>query len=73
METMKYEILYNTMISGKLTTCVCTAQDSKGRYWGFTITEEQAKDRVAALKEVGIEAWYNEINNSHWVNDGWID
>ena len=36
------------------------------------ITEEQAKDRVAALAEIGIDAWYEEINNSHWINDGWI-
>ena len=69
---MKYQILFKTIINGELTTCVCDARDMKGRYWGFTYTEEQAKDRVASLAEIGIDAWYEEINNSHWVNDGWI-
>lgn len=69
---MKYQILFKTIINGELTTCVCDARDMKGRYWGFTYTEEQAKDRVAALAEIGIDAWYEEINNNHWVNDGWI-
>ena len=69
---MKYQILFKTIINGELTTCVCDARDMKGRYWGFTYTEEQAKDRVAALTEIGIDAWYEEINNNHWVNDGWI-
>lgn len=69
---MKYQILFKTIINGELITCVCDARDQKGRYWGFTYTEEQAKDRVAALAEIGIDAWYEEINNSHWVNDGWI-
>ena len=69
---MKYQILFNTMVNNELTACVCGAKDSKGRFWCFTYTEEQAKDRVASLKEVGIDAWYEEIDNSHWVNDGWI-
>ena len=69
---MKYQILFKTIINGELVTCVCDAKDQKGRYWGFVLTEEQAKDRVAALAEIGIDAWYEEINNSHWVNDGWI-
>ncbi len=69
---MKYEILYNTLINGELTTCVCGEQDAKGNCWCFTATEKQAQDRVAALKEVGIEAWYDEIDSDHWVNDGWI-
>lgn len=69
---MKYQILFKTIINGELTTCVCDARDMKGRYWGFTYTEEQAKDRVASLAEIGIDAWYEEIINSHWVNDGWI-
>ena len=69
---MKYQILFNTIINNELTTCVCDAKDSKGRYWCFVYTEEQAKDRVASLKEVSIDAWYEEIDNSHWVNDGWI-
>ena len=69
---LKYEILFNTIINNELTTCVCDAKDSKGRYWCFVYTEEQAKDRVTALAEVGIDAWYEEIDNSHWTNDGWI-
>lgn len=51
--------------------CICTAQDSKGREWGFAITEEQAQDRVASLAEVGIQATYEPIGESHWVNN-WI-
>lgn len=50
---------------------ICTAKDSKGRYWGFTITEEQAQDRVASLLAVGIQATYEPINSTHWVNN-WI-
>lgn len=69
---MKYQILFKTIINGEFTTCVCDARDMKGRYWGFTYTEEQAKDRVASLAEIGIDAWYEEITNSHWVNDEWI-
>ena len=69
---LKYEILFNTIINNELTTCLCDAKDLKGRYWCFTYTEEQAKDRVAALADVGIDAWYDEIDSSHWVNDGWI-
>lgn len=69
---MKYQILFKTIVNGELTTCVCDARDMKGRYWGFTYTEEQAKDRVASLAEIGIDAWYEEITNSHWVNDEWI-
>ena len=69
---MKYQILFNAMTNDKLTAYLCDAKDSKGRYWCFTRTEEQAKDRVASLKEVGIDAWYEEIDNSHWINDGWI-
>lgn len=69
---MKYEILYKTTVNGELTICVCGERDAKGNYWCFTATEKQAQDRVAALKAIGIEAWYNEINNKHWVNDGWI-
>lgn len=69
---MKYEILYKTTVNGELTTCVCGERDVNGNYWCFTATEKQAQDRVADLKAVGIEAWYNEINNEHWVNDGWI-
>ena len=51
--------------------CVCCDKDSKGRYWGFTLTEEQAKDRVASLAEVGISATYEPISNNHWVNN-WV-
>lgn len=69
---MKYKILFNTIINNELTTCVCGVEDSKGRCWCFVYTEEQAKDRVAALAEVGIDAWHEEIDNSHWVNNGWI-
>ena len=50
---------------------ICTAKDSKGRYWGFAITEEQAQDRVASLANVGIQATYEPINENHWVNN-WI-
>lgn len=69
---LKYKILFNTMVNNELTACVCNAKDSKGRFWCFTYTEEQAKDRVASLKKVGIDAWYEEIDNSNWINDGWI-
>lgn len=51
--------------------CVCCDRDSKGRCWGFTLTEEQAQDRVASLAEVGISATYEPIDNTHWVNN-WI-
>lgn len=70
---MKYQILFNAMTNDKLIAYLCDAKDTKGRYWCFTATEEQAKDRVASLKEVGIDAWYEEIDNSHWINDGWIE
>lgn len=50
---------------------ICTAKDSKGREWGFTLTEEQAQDRVASLADVGIQATYEPINENHWVNN-WI-
>ena len=69
---LKYEILFNTIINNELTTCLCDAKDLKGRYWCFTYTEEQAKDRVAALAEVGIDAWYKEIGKNHWINENWI-
>lgn len=59
----KYQIIANG--------CVCCDKDSKDRYWGFTLTEEQAKDRVASLAEVGISATYELINNNHWVNN-WV-
>ena len=72
MKIMKYEILFNTIINNELTTCLCDAKDLKGRYWCFTYTEEQAKDRVTALAEVGIDAWYKEIGKNHWVNEDWI-
>ena len=51
--------------------CVCCDKDSKGRYWGFTYTEADAQDRVASLAEVGINATYEPIGGSHWVNN-WI-
>ena len=63
----RFQILFNY----KGTTCVCDEKDSKGRYWCFTDTEEQAKDRVASLAEVGITATYEPIDASHWVNN-WI-
>lgn len=69
---MKYQILFNAMTNDKLIAYLCDAKDAKGRYWCFTRTEEQAKDRVTSLKEVGIDAWYEEIDNNHWINDGWI-
>lgn len=69
---MKYQILFNAITNDKLIAYLCDAKDAKGRYWCFTATEEQAKDRVASLKEVGIDAWYEEIDNNHWINDGWI-
>lgn len=69
---MKYQILFNAMTNDKLIAYLCDAKDAKGRYWCFTATEEQAKDRVASLKEVDIDAWYEEIDNNHWINDGWI-
>lgn len=50
---------------------VCCDRDSKGRYWGFTATEDQAKDRVASLAEVGINATYEPITENHWVNN-WV-
>ena len=50
---------------------ICTAKNSKGRYWGFTLTEEQAQDRVESLANVGIQATYEPINENHWVNN-WI-
>lgn len=50
---------------------ICIAKDSKGNTYGFTQTEEAAKDRVASLAEVGIVAVYEPIGPSHWVND-WI-
>ena len=69
---MKYEILFKTIINNELVTCLCGEQDSLGRCWAFTYSEEQAKDRVAALAEVGIDAWYKEIGKDHWVNESWI-
>ena len=69
---MKYQILFNAMTNDKLIAYLCDAKDAKGRYWCFTATEEQAKDRVASLKEVDIDAWYEEIDNNHWINDSWI-
>lgn len=59
----KFQIIVND--------CVCTARDSKGRHWGFTLTEEQAVDRVQSLAEVGIQATYEPIGENHWVNN-WI-
>lgn len=59
----KFQILANGNI--------CTTKDSKGREWGFTLTEEQAQDRVASLANVGIQATYEPINENHWVNN-WI-
>ena len=69
---MEYQILFKTIINNELITCLCDAKDSKGHYWCFVSTEDQAKNRIKALKEVGIDAWYEEITNNHWVNDGWI-
>lgn len=68
---MKYQILFNTVVCGQPCVCVCDVKDSKGRYWGFTATEEQAKDRVQALAEAGIVATYEPIDGNHWVNN-WI-
>ena len=50
---------------------LCDKVDSKGRCWCFTLTEEQAQDRVASLAEVGIVATYEPIDNNNWVNN-WI-
>lgn len=63
----KFQILFTY----KGETCVCDEKDSKGRYWCFTDTEEQAQDRVASLAEVGITATYEPIDANHWVNN-WI-
>ncbi len=60
---LKYQIISNGY--------VCCDKDSKGSTWGFTYTEESAKARVANLAEVGINATYEPIGESHWVND-WI-
>lgn len=60
---LKYQIISNG--------CVCCDKDSKGNTWGFTYTEESAKARVANLAKVGINATYEPIGESHWVND-WI-
>ena len=49
---------------------LCT-ENANGCCWCFTITEEQAKKRVADLAEIGIKAWYEPIGPKHWVND-WI-
>ena len=69
---LKYEILFNTVINNELPTRQGETKDWKGHYWSFTDTEEQAKDRVAALAEVGIDAWYKEIGKNHWINENWI-
>lgn len=50
---------------------ICTAKDSKGKEWGFTLTEQQAQERIADLAEVGIIATYEPIDENHWVNN-WI-
>ena len=67
---MKYEILYKANICGKECVCVCTKL-ANGKTWGFTLTEEQAKQRVADLATIGVAAWYEPINEEHWVNN-WI-
>lgn len=49
---------------------LCT-EEANGHCWCFTMTEEQAKERVADLATIGITAWYERIGEKHWVND-WI-
>lgn len=49
---------------------LCT-KEVNGCGWCFTFSEEQAKKRVADLATIGITAWYERINEKHWVND-WI-
>ncbi len=50
---------------------ICCDEDSKGRTWGFAYTEDQAKDRIDSLAQVGITATYEPINENHWVNN-WV-
>ena len=69
---LRYQILFETVVCGENSVCLCNEKDINGDCWSFCYTEEQAKDRVEALEKVGVKAWYESIDDSHWVNDGWI-
>lgn len=59
----RFEILYN--YKGKACLCdVCV----NNCYWCFTLTEEQAKQRVADLATIGVKAWYEPIDENHPIN-----
>lgn len=63
MIMLKFQIIVND--------CVCVETDATGCAWGFTYTEEQAKERVANLAKVGITATYEAIDGNNWVNN-WV-
>lgn len=66
---MKYQILHHTA-SG---VCLCDTPTQHCGGWVFTYTEQQAKERVAELNSIGVEAWYEPIEGKCWANnENWI-
>lgn len=58
-----FQILFNH--NG--TVCLCDKM-ANGCCWCFTSTEEQAKQRIADLAGIGIQAWYEPIDENHPIN-----
>lgn len=46
-----------------LGVCACDTV-AKGKAWSYVYTEEQAKERVADLATVGVNAWYEETDKA---------
>jgi hypothetical protein len=65
---MKYQILYKTPNGIRL----CDIPTRGNCAWVFTYTQEQAEQRVCDLQAVGIDAWYEPIQNCWADNKNWI-
>lgn len=69
-----FSILDYYNVCGKQEICLCD-HVSKSGAWSITYDEEQAKQRVAELHELGFTtAYYEEVpkEDQRW-NQGWLD
>ena len=70
---MRYQILANYNICGKVMECLCNKPTKSGS-WMICLDEKQAQQRVAELREAGIQARYEALPQGEaWFDDNnWI-
>lgn len=72
-EVKRYQILANYNICGQVSECLCNTPTKSGS-WMFCYDEGQAQQRVAELREIGMEARYEYLPYGEaWFDDErWI-